>query len=172
MDSPSAVVGHDQQRDRSWRGCRLSSRHASRSFRPTWGWAVLSLSVGKFLARRSEIEFQLAGRSGQGILLRILVELAQQADQVFLPVLGDREDKILLFLEFFPAEELVDSSILSKTSFCRSADGLAFGDLFILAQLLGNFARRLEVALGFADRLDGLVLEDDAVDTAPPAGYW
>ena len=52
----------------------------------------------------------------------------------------------------------------SKTSFWRSSDRLAAAELLAHAQLLGDRQDDLVVALGLADRLDGLLLDGDALE--------
>ena len=52
--------------------------------------------------------------------------------------------------------------MVSKTIFCRSERAHAAGELVAVAQLLGDGGHDLVVALGFADRLDRLLLDGDA----------
>ena len=100
MDSPSGMVGDHQQRIffGSLAGNPFIMEVAL--FNPVgYRWSLLI--IREVLGQSLGIEFQLAGGGGQGIFLRVFVEL-DHAGRDFLPVGIGGDHVVFLFLQFVP----------------------------------------------------------------------
>ena len=117
---------------------------------------------GEGLLQALRPELQLAGGRGDGVLDRVLVELVETG-RPLLPVGGHGQHRVLLLLELLPGGDLLevhaDVGALDELFVAE-----AVGDLVEHAHLLGDGADHVVVGAGLADRLDGPVHEDDALE--------
>ena len=155
------MIGHDQERI-GLRSCAGDPLVMSDPLLHPYGDRGTLGVVGKVLLQTLGVELELAGRSGDGIGHRVFVEVVP-AGRMLLPVLLVWNDEVVLLLELFPADHLVEAHPV-EDGFDQLGLAEAVGDLVEHADLLGHFAHRFVVALGFADRLDRLPHEEHALE--------
>jgi hypothetical protein len=160
VDAPTAVVGHAEERVSGGtpasaalvvHGALLDPFRDRRTLVVAW----------EVLLDTLDIELELSGRSGKRVLLGIVVE-RPQADDIVFPTLSGLEDNVLILLELVPLNEFVQIHVVEHF-LLKVLDALAFGELLLLAEGLGDLENGLVVALRLANRLDGFVQEDDTV---------
>jgi len=119
------------------------------------------LVSGEMLSETGGVELQFAGRSGQGMALRILIEFKQPSGDL-LPLRINRDHEVALFVQFLPRYKVGGVRLL-VAQFDQLGNAPAFRVLLQQPQPLGDQAHDLVVTLRLAQRLHTLVLGKEQV---------